>query len=364
MKKYFQYPTRNMGFHSAWTEDNDDPTQKLTLSFRKFVNLEKPEWSSQLLKGRKIKNALLFKSPNGSITGLSDGAGSSLLKTNSRVYKIKRNGYKEGGIIEQHFRDNHLYQRDGRILESTYFEHAGLYPVDDALHEIKISERLESLGFLIPHKPIALYGLDLNLGNDAYGALICDVISAFRCDEFIMSSMMACLRDQLLVGEIEFDMDDEFFSFKNFDISKALKDLKRSPNIRTLENLFHNIGVTYKELHKRNHTRGMGNAWCGNEILYPDGKVGLCDFDSTFHQDELPDPDLFEHLKNNDLNLFHTGLYSSLAAFNSCLFDALSDILLSSFRQGYQRGTIEPITSQEIEDTTRIYLNTLDDLVL
>ncbi len=354
---YFKYPVKNVGFHSSWTEENDDPTRKLSLGFRKEVYLKPLDCTCIHMEGEHNDDLLLIKSKDGDVKGLSDGAGSSLVKRgNNKVYKIKRNGYKYHGFIKEHFRDSSFSIENDKVYESTYFEHAGLYRFTDALREIKISNELEKNGFLIPHKPVSLYKLNLNSIKDAdYGIVMYEVDSNFRCDEFVMGAVLSFLGDYLKNNKIKFDVGNEFFLFDNLNLSDAVNNLYNSVELSTILDVSRNIGTMYRNLHDLGYIRGIGNSWYGNEIIYHDGRIGLCDFDSTFHADEMKDFKIHKHSQNNDLNLFVTGTFSSLSVFSSSLFEILADLIIQSFKEGYKTKVGNKISEQDINGILERY---------
>ncbi|NYZ77196.1 hypothetical protein H0O02_02680 [Candidatus Micrarchaeota archaeon] len=361
---YFKKPKKNLGFHSSWTDTNDNPTQKLSISLRRAVWLKKVPFRFTLLEGERLDDFVLLKSKDGPVEGLSCGAGSSLTQTDSRVLKLKRNGYKYRGFIKEYFLDGDLHFNGKTAYEATYFEHAGLYPLDDAMREIRICRELERKGFLIPQKPVSLYRLELGYQNE-YGMLISDISSDFRCDELTIMTLLSFFRNMIKNKRMDIDIDNEAVLFENLNISKTIKRLAVSPEMNMLKTVFHNIGALYGEMHRAGYVRGVGNAWYGNEIICADARIGLCDFDATFGEKDVMDTILFQHLKDNDINLFTTGLYGSLGAFSSCIFDIAANILIMAFRDGYvirKERHLEPadvfqVLENFFEIRERIYLS-------
>lgn len=342
----FAYPENFLGFHSGWNE-NKEPTKGLSLTFRKQVKLaEVPSFILKKVSGKVTEIPAFVKSPKGKIKGLSCGAGSALIRFNDKIYKLKRCGIKNEGFQKDSIKDRQFSFRNKEIIENTTFEHGGALDYTDALREFKNGIRLEKEGFILPQKIIGIRGIKLPFNTkEQYSCLIFEVESDLRIDEFCMAVITNMCSNYK--KNIHFNAKESYFYVNNLPINKLIRE--NEDKFALIYAIGGEIGNIYRRLHNKGYIRGIGNSWYGNEVLMPDGKIGICDLDATYNIDDFSGlTNIFKKFQNNDYNLFITGAYSSLSYFENALFDFSAESLLGGFKAGYSGNRPKKIKKSEI----------------
>lgn len=327
----FSYPLGFIGYHSGWN-NNGEPTKELSLTLRRKIKLK--SYPSIILDrfDDKIEEVpFLIKNRKGKIEGLSCGAGGALVKLDGSVYKFKRNGFKYEGFTENYINDRELLFKKSSIIENSIYEHGGALDYNDALREINNHKLITKLGFVSPYKPIGIRKIGLPFKTEeTYCSLIYEVKSDLRADEVCMAVLINILSK--IKNKAKFDQGYIYLTNVN------TKDIitQNEEEFDLLHNLGRKIGRIYKRLHKKNLIRGIGNSWYGNEIIMPDGEVGVTDLDSMYTLEQFRgNEEVFIKFQKNDLNLFTTGVYSSLSYFENCVFDFAAQSIIEGFNKGY-----------------------------
>ncbi|MEM3405946.1 MAG: hypothetical protein QW117_03185 [Candidatus Pacearchaeota archaeon] len=329
----FSYPEGFFGFHSGWN-NNDEFTKRLSLTFRKPIRLK--IYPSEILEeyNPKLKNIpFLIKDSKGEYLGLSCGTGGALVKIEGETYKFKRNGTKYKGFIKNCIIDREILFKKKIIIESNIYEHRGTLDYNDAKREIKNYHLIIKEGFVSPYIPIGIRRVLLPFRtSETYCSLIYLVNSDLRVDEFCMAVIINILAK--LKDSVQFNKKKNYFLIKNIKVTRILKD--HHEKLKLLYNLGKKIGFIYRKLHNKGFIRGIGNSWYGNEIIMPNGEIGITDLDSMYSKDSFKgNEESFLRFQKNDLNLFITGVYSSLAYFENCIFDFSAQSLIEGFNIGY-----------------------------
>jgi hypothetical protein len=339
-------PAFAIGFHSGWSLANDSPTISLSLTNRKKINLIESE-SKPIFDRENLSIPFLIKTNISGISGLSSGVGSSLIEFKGNFYKLKRNGYRLEGFKDKIIPDR-SFSLGRDFLEETSNEFGGVMSIDDAKREIKIEEELKTI-FRIPQKTIALYSIKIPFpdSNDSV-AMIQKIDSDLRADEFCII-LLTNLFYKIYGNNFLIDLQKMQMFYPKYSIKKGLKILKED-----FEQLFLHIGKIiggiYRKMHDHNYLRGIGNSWYGNEVICPEGNIGICDLESCFSKEEINDEELFEELKKTDINLARTAFYESMNYFENSLASFVAVRLIEGFDKGYRdnfQGKIDPFTIEK-----------------
>ncbi|MFH1801765.1 MAG: hypothetical protein ABH804_02970 [archaeon] len=359
METDLRFPYFAIGFHSGWSSSNNSPTISLSLTNRKKVNLVNSKYIPIF---EKEKVPFLIKSEGENLIGLSSGVGSSIIKINEKFYKIKRNGYRLEGFKEKIIPDRTFNLSNGLTEESSN-EFGGAMSLEDAQREIKIEKEFVSKGFNVPQRTIALHKIELLFedSEDAV-ALIQEIESDFRADEFCMMLLTNFLQE---VYEEEFKIDLKKFQmfFPKYFLNEGLKIL----NVNYGEKFLHLgkiIGGIYKRIHKEGYLRGIGNSWYGNEVICPDGSIGICDLESCFSKEEIQNEELFEELKKTDIQLAITAFYESMNYFENSLASFVAIRLVEGFNIGYSTEFEDKIPKQTLEDEISKFLKIRNKVII
>lgn len=348
MKINFRYPLFSIGIHSGWCERNDSPTKSLVLTRRKEIKLNKYNFSiiSNLIK-TKVKIPYFVKSKTGESDGLSSGVGSSILKIGDEFFKIKRNGYKDKGFIENKISDRGFFLKNKTIYEKTDDEHGGAMSIEDAEREIRIEQDLIKLGFNLPQKTVSLYKIKLPFQKESYSvALIQKIETDFRADELCMI-LLTNLFYEVFGENFKINLKESIFQFSDYELKKGL-DILNNKYRKIFYNLSKSIGAIYRKLHDEGYLRGIGNSWYGNELICEDGNIGICDLECCFTREEIGDNELFSQICRTDIDLCRTAFYDSMNFFENSLASFVGTILIEGFNDGYNSGEYKKLEITEI----------------
>jgi hypothetical protein len=356
----FSYPEFGIGFHSGWNENNNSPTNRLTLSSRKKVNLKKS--SFKILKSFSIKFPLFMLKckEKGEMIGLSSGVGSTILKYEDSFFKIKRNGFKDIGFVDKKINDRRFSTQKKGLYEESFFEAGGAMSLKDAQREIEYEELIRKIGIKVPQRTIALFEINLPFKKDDAVALIQKIESDFRADELI-SIILFNLFYNIYGNKCLLEIEKGNFHFPSHNLKDSVKILEEKRYF--LEEIAKIIGGIYKKFHQAGYLRGIGNSWYGNEIICNDGEVGVCDLESCFSLKEVGDSKTFRLLCETDLNLARTAFYDSMNYFDNSIASMFASILIEGFNQGYSLNYSSRLSLNEISDEINSFLK-IKDIIL
>jgi hypothetical protein len=332
MKFDFRYPRGLIGFHSGWS-NNDSPTHRLSLTKRINVKLKHWHYTPKIILEKKDLPPFMIKNKEGNIKGLSSGVGSTLIKHKSRVFKIKRSGFKYDGFLKNKIFDRNFEIKRG-LYEETEFEVGGCLSMIDAKREILMEKELRKAGFLIPQKTVALYKVATPFHKEDAVALIQEIKSDFRIDEFVMVLLCNLFYD-IFKDKIRIRINEQDVIFPNYSLKRGLNLLNKKYR-KIFYLIGRSIGAIYRKLHDKGFIRGISNSWYGNEVLLEDGNIGLCDLESSFHKEEILFEDVFMELCKTDINLAVTAFYDSMNFFENSIASFVGCILIDGFKEGYK----------------------------
>jgi len=258
MKLDFKYPEGLIGFHSGWSS-NDSPTHRLSLTKRLTVKLKPSNYTPEIIFKEGDIPPFMIKSKEGKVKGLSSGVGSTLIKYRSRVFKIKRNGFKYKGFLKNKIFDRNFEIKEKGLYEESEFEVGGCLSMIDAKREILIETKLEKEGFSIPHKTVALYKVETPFYKEDAVALIQEIKSDFRVDEFVMVLLCNLFYD-IFKNKTKIRVSEQNVIFPNYSLKKGLNLLNKKYK-KTFHLIGRNIGSIYRRLHDKGFIRGISNSW-------------------------------------------------------------------------------------------------------
>lgn len=356
---YAKYPAHNIGFHSGWVDGDIDTTSYFYLTRRRACAMS--EVNTRALGKRKLP--FFLKDDAGGETGLSSGAASLLFQAAGHVYKVKRAGYREGGVVldaikEKGFRADLLPHE---VTEQTYYCVGGLLEHDEADREIRLGKELVELGLTLPQRPLVFYESARKLDRTSWGSLIFDVDSDFRCDELVMCVIVDFLTQHCRPEQVAIDLTTPSLVIHDISLTHASSVLA-SEYGDILAPMGRAIGGNYRKLHDAGYIRSIGNSWYGNDIVCADGRIGMCDLDGTFHRREIADAALVEQLQRVDLNANHTAMFMTLYPLKSSFFELVSNMMIRAFRQGYDEAAEVSLDVATLERLVSSYVNVAEDL--
>lgn len=354
----FRYPEKAIGFHSGWCEKNDSPTNRLALTRRIPVRLEKQTFEE--IFSESCCPPYMLKKRDGKQKGLSSGAGSTLVKHDGAIFKIKRNGYKLNGFIPSKITDRAFSIKDG-LMEETQQEIGGAMGLADAVREINFERRLVSQGFLVPYKTVGLYKIEMPFPKDDAVSLIQKIDTDLRADELCMIILSNLIFD-VFEDNCSLNIKNSAFDYPSYSIRKALKKLK-DEYAGTLFQIGTNIGSIYKDFHKAGIIRGISNSWYGNELVCDDGNIGSCDLESCFSIEEIGDRSAFDMLCRNDFDLAVTAFYDSMNFFENSILSAAGSTLIDGFREGYKKDGYKALDKLEMDDQIKRFMKIREKIV-
>lgn len=279
----FRMPTWASGWHSGWDEKQKDPCAALLLSERRMVFLTPCAAESTIpLTTRQDIPPFLLKSPQGRIGGLSSGAGGALVPWRGNIFKLKRCGLRNEGIVLDVIRDRNVRVERDRLIETTISAAAGLAPLGPLEREAVVARRLHEFGLEAASEPCALYVV--TGGEGPSGCLVNSVKSDLRVDE-VLHGLARNRQGSLSSAEI-------------FELVSELGAAE---------------GALYSRIHQSGMVRGISNSWFGNEALHHDGSLLLCDLE-TFFFPECVTPELACFYRSHEVNFFHMAVWRSLGA--------------------------------------------------
>lgn len=355
----FKYPSFAIGTHSGWNEINNSPTTSLSLTKRIPVNLRKSSYEKVFLNtDKEIPYAV--KSAKGDISGLSSGAGSSIVEFHKIFFKIKRNGYRNKGFIDKQIPDREFIVKD-TLFEETDNEVGGAMSDIDAQREIKIENELIKKGFLIPQRIVGLYKIKTPFEKEDAVAIIQKIDTDFRADELTMIYLFNLFFD-VYGNKCSFSLKDNSFNFPQYSIKKGFQIFKKHYSKLFFE-LARNIGSIYRKFHDEGYLRGISNSWYGNELICEDGNIGVCDLESCFSREEINDNEIFEELAKTDYNLAITAFYDSMNCFENSLASIVGSKLVEGFREGYNGKEYKKLDIDIIKDQIKKFIKNREKII-
>ncbi len=360
MKINFAYPEFGVGFHSGWCELNNSPTQNLTLSYRRKVNLLESEYKI-INRDKNYLPPFFIKLKEGLVKGISSGAGSTIIFYKNKYFKIKRNGYKNKGFVNNNIPDRGFSVLDNSFMEKTDFEIGGAMSLEDATNEIKYEKLIENLGIFLPQKTVGLYKIKLPFEKDDAVAMIQEIQSDFRADEFLIAILINSFYD--FYGEdCKLILEKKEFVYPEYDIQEGLNSLmKIFPEVTKIGKI---IGGVYRKFHDKGYLRGIGNSWYGNEVICPNGEISVCDLESCFSKKEVGGEKVFRELCLTDLNLAKTAFYDSMNYFENSLASIFGSWLVKSFDEGYTECYEGKLDLKFIEETIDKFIKIKDKVIV
>lgn len=356
----FAYPEFGIGFHSGWSKNNSSPTTKLTVTRRLKVRLSNNTFKEIYNVAKGPIPPFLVKTKRGKIMGLSSGAGSAVLKWGNSHFKIKRNGYKDLGFFKKYIPDREYLLENNGLNEETFFAAGGAMALIDAKNEIKYEKKLSELGICLPQKTVGLVKIKLPFYKPDAVALIQEIESDFRVDEFITMVLLNIFYE--VWGEkCKLNLKKGEFIYSKYNLKKSLVSLRKKEKLIKKVGLI--IGGIYATFHRNGFLRGIGNSWYGNEIICKDGKIGVCDLESCFSKEEVGGKEIFEYLCETDLNCARTAFYDSMNYFDNSLASMFGSILIDSFNEGYSMNYIGRIPLNALNKEIHRFLKIRDYIV-
>ncbi len=264
----FEKP-QTFGFSSGWANDFN-PDGNYALTQRRNVSLEEIPARSILTGKQEI---ILLKNSQGSIRGISSGAGSSLYEKEGIILKIKRNGYKERGPTNEPF----TYTRNAGNQTTETEEYRGILHKQTAINEYNAIQQLRKEGLCEAYKPIDILEYTIPQTNKKAHALITEVTSEVRLDEVILGIQGNILTEKIKTGELIFNETTGMFRTNNLDEEAFLNPQTQ----QDVYNIGYSLGSHYKEFHRKGWTRGYPHSWFGNEILNTDGTLSFVDLEDA-----------------------------------------------------------------------------------
>ncbi len=359
MKFNLAYPEFGIGFHSGWSDANNNPTQKLFVTLRNKVKLIESKYEVMINSGNLPP--FLVKSNMGNIEGISSGVGSAILKFNGGYYKIKRNGYRDEGFISNKIPDRAFNIGKKGLSEGTDFEVGGAMSLEDAENEIKHEKIIEGLGIPLPQRTVGLYKILLPFEKSDAVAMIQKIESDYRVDELVISILINSFFE-VYNEKAKIHIDKGEFYYPTYSISKELKKINNYKKL--IYEIGKIIGGIYKKFHINGYLRGIGNSWYGNEIICKNGEIGVCDLESCFSKEEVGGKEVFEELCKTDLNLARTAFYDSMNYFDNSLASIIGSWLIDSFNEGYDKIYEGKLDVSEIENIITRFLKIKDKVIV
>jgi hypothetical protein len=362
MRYNFAYPSFAVGVHSGWCDSNNTPTRSLIVTKRAKVYIR--PYPYQIISAfDKIMPPFQVKGTSGDATGLTSGNGSTLVCYENAFFKIKRNGYRDRGFLEDKIPDRGFSLHKDGIHEKTDHEHGGSMSLEDAQREIEIENELRKNGFRIPFRTSALYKVKLPFQTDEFSvALIQRVESDFRADELCIMMLMNLFYDAAGT-RFKLDLKESSFMFKDYSLNKGLHELDNGYR-KMFSQIARNIGSIYRDLHKKGYIRGIDNSWYGNELICPDGHIGICDLESAFRRTEVGSAGMFKELAKTDVNLALTAFYDSMNFFENSLASFVGSTLIDGFNEGYQKQNYRKLNLNEINEQIENFVKIKKQVVI
>jgi len=359
MRINFAYPNFGIGFHSGWCNVNNTPTQSLYLSYRRGVNLTKNGY--EVIHGEKNLPPFLLKGLNGDLTGLSSGAGSTIVFFRNKYFKIKRNGYKDKGFVNNKIPDRGFRILKNKLLEKTDFEVGGAMSLEDAENEIRYEKLIERVGIPLPQKTVGLYKIILPFKKDDAVAMIQEIDSDLRVDELVVSLLINSFYN-FYGDKAKLFIEKGEFQYPEYKLTEGLMEIEKIRVV--IDEVGKIIGGIYKRFHKNGYLRGIGNSWYGNEVICPNGQIGVCDLESCFSREEVGGDKIFNELCATDLNLARTAFYDSMNYFDNSLASIVGSWLINSFNKGYLEEYSGKLDLLQIKEVMTRFLRIKDKVIV
>ena len=313
-----------MGFCSSWAE-NFNPEGNYVLTKRKKVKLKEINAKS-IITNKPQK--MFLRDPEGTIKGVSSGAGSSLLKDADNVYKIKRNGYKENGPTYNPFsyKDNKDGKQTTKILE-----YRGILTKNQALGEYNALIKLKKEGLCEAYDPIDVLEYTIPFTDQKAYSVITKIKSEVRFDELIFGIQGEVIANKVNSGQLIFDKKTGMFNVNNLDekefSNKTLQD--------DLYIIGYCLGSYYKEFHRKGWVRGYPHSWFGNEIINEDGTISFVDLEEATNKKE----NLELHQKTERYQA-QSALFAEFEHLGIRGLAHNAATLAEAFRQGYDESLV------------------------
>jgi hypothetical protein len=148
-------------------------------------------------------------------------------------------------------------------------------------------------------------------------------------------------------NDFKIDINRNKIIFPLYDISEGYNIFEKN-----YEELFFsiskNIGSMYKLLHKEGYVRGIGNSWYGNEVIYDNGHLGICDLDATFSKNNIKNEKLFRKLCILDNLMAKTAFFDSLNMFENSMLSIVASTLIEGFEYGYKYEDYKKLEKNKI----------------
>lgn len=363
LKKYFMYPKYNIGFHSGWSDKDIDHTGFLHLTKRRICYANKIN-SKIIISKIETPPPYYLKCEKGQKKGISSGVGSFIFEEKGRYYKIKRSGFKDKGIIPQKFKERAFIINNSKdIKQETYKGPAGLLEFDEAKIEFKVYQEFNKINLHMPQKPVCFYKNCVDKEGVLWGALIFEIKSEFRCDELVMCVIINILHKYFNKNEYEFDYKTPTIFIKCFSVTKLLNILEKGYG-KFIYEVGLAIGSNYRKIHDAGYIRGIGNSWYGNDVVCSDGKIGICDLDSSFNKKEIKNKKLLKNLQEIDINSNNAAMYVALYPLKSSFFDIITNILIKGFEKGYITPIYDRVDQKMMNKIIKEYIAIIEKRVL
>ncbi len=281
------------GFHSGW-HDGGDPTEDLRLSFRRRVTLR--PFPAKLVGASGPESppfGLKTSSPGSGVGAISSGAGSAVFEWRGGLYRLKRCGFKDQGLGGPPIADRAFFRdAEGTLREVSVETPRGLCAPELIDSELRALHAARREGLVRDMTVAARYQV-----GEAGASVLFAITSDVRADEFYLHARDLGLRGLALT-------------------------------------VFHDVGALYATAHRAGFTRGVGNAWFGNDVVLPDGNISFVDVENAFVPTDLSPP-LLEFVQTCDLLQYRSALVVAFSSESTLRESAGAAI--GAFQNGYQK---------------------------
>jgi hypothetical protein len=280
------------------------------------------------------------------VTGLSSGTGSVLLPGLASSLKVKRCGYLDLGLTGEHvvsFADSAQGCAD--------LSFAGLMSLSSAAVELLMAEQMWAEGFLTASRPQGIFVVTERLSGEhrshRFGAIVYQACSDVRADEVVLQSVSRALAAQIGARQLAFDSKRNVFvdipsQHSGAELPVQIDDLLVAQTAQA-------AGSAYRRLHDAGYVRGRGSAWFGNDMVTPDGRIELIDYDGGFRKPGSSEP--LQLLCDLELAEYSASTIGYLAWAQSLGMAKLALLYDQEFRSAYRNAGERRIDLGLLRDT-------------
>lgn len=242
----------------------------------------------------------------GATVGWSSGAGGAVFRSNGRLFRLKRCGYRNEGIGRSGPVLDRAFVPDGagRVCARRVATPLGLCHPLILTRELETLGCLRAAGFVSGIEAVARY----SVAEDG-DAVLLEIQSDLRVDELAL----------LLWRQGH----------------RALS-MNRASLVHLALSLFHDVGKAYRDAHLAGFTRGVGNAWFGNDVVLASGRVTFVDTENAFVPESVT-ANRLRKLQLADLRHYRSSVVAG--SRTSAALGTVGDAVLNAFNRGYREAT-------------------------